>query len=133
MRLSFRRIILMRVLLSIKPKYAERIFDGEKRYEFRKVIFKNTSVSSAVVYVTQPVGLIMGEFEIQDILCYPVDDLWELTKEYAGISRRVFYDYFRQKQVGYAIQIGKVYRYPKPLPLTETPLRKAPQSFSYIL
>ena len=24
----------MKVLLSIKPTYAERIFDGEKRYEF---------------------------------------------------------------------------------------------------
>lgn len=31
----------MKVLLSIKPEFAERIFNGSKKYEFRKVIFKN--------------------------------------------------------------------------------------------
>lgn len=122
----------MRVLLSIKPKYAKRILDGEKRYEFRKIIFKNSSVSTVVMYVTLPVGLIMGEFEIQDILYCPVDELWELTKEYAGISKHAFYDYSTHKRKGYAIQIGKVHQYPEPLQLTEAPIKEVPQSFAYI-
>ena len=32
----------MKILLSIKPEFAERIFDGSKKYEFRKVIFRKT-------------------------------------------------------------------------------------------
>lgn len=30
----------MTALLSIKPEFAEAIFDGRKKFEFRKVIFK---------------------------------------------------------------------------------------------
>ena len=31
----------MKVLLSIKPEFAEKILNGTKRFEFRKGIFKN--------------------------------------------------------------------------------------------
>ena len=31
---------LMNVLLSIKPRFVEKILEGEKRFEFRKGIFK---------------------------------------------------------------------------------------------
>ena len=30
----------MKVLLSIKPEFVEKIFSGEKRFEYRKNIFK---------------------------------------------------------------------------------------------
>ncbi len=122
----------MRVLLSIRPQYAKRILDGQKRYEFRRMIFREARVTSVVMYVTLPVGLIVGEFEIQDILYCPVDELWELTSEHAGISKNAFYGYFSGKCEGYAIQIGQVYQYPEPLPLSAAPVKRAPQSFAYI-
>lgn len=34
----------MNVLMSIKPEYAERIFKGEKIYEYRKRRFKRNDV-----------------------------------------------------------------------------------------
>ena len=34
----------MKVLLSIKPEFAEKIFDGTKLYEFRRSIFKNKNI-----------------------------------------------------------------------------------------
>ena len=58
----------MKVLLSIKPEYAEKIFSGEKRYEFRKAVFKNQLIQTVVVYATMPVGKIIGEFNIKQIL-----------------------------------------------------------------
>ena len=30
----------MKILLSIKPEFAEKIFSGSKKYEFRRRIFK---------------------------------------------------------------------------------------------
>ena len=39
----------MTVLLSIKPEFAEKIFNGTKKFEFRKSIFKNTDVKKVVV------------------------------------------------------------------------------------
>ena len=41
----------MTVLLSIKPEFAEKIFDGTKKYEFRKSIFKNADVKKFVMQV----------------------------------------------------------------------------------
>jgi predicted transcriptional regulator len=32
----------MKVLLSIKPQFAEMIFSGTKKYEFRRSVFKVT-------------------------------------------------------------------------------------------
>ena len=34
----------MKVVLSIKPEFAFKIFDGTKQFEFRKAIFKNPAV-----------------------------------------------------------------------------------------
>ena len=55
----------MRVLLSIKPEFVEKIFSGEKLYEYRKAMFKNVNVSSVVIYSTMPVGKIVGEFKFK--------------------------------------------------------------------
>lgn len=57
----------MKVLLSIKPEYAYKIFSGEKKFEYRKIIFKK-KIKSVIVYATKPVGKIIGEFEIEDII-----------------------------------------------------------------
>jgi len=45
----------MKILLSIKPEYAEKIFAGTKKYEFRRSIFKNPDVKTVplqfIVYI----------------------------------------------------------------------------------
>ena len=57
----------MTVLLSIKPEFAEKIFDGTKKFEFRKSIFKNTDVQTVIVYASSPVQQVIGEFTIDSI------------------------------------------------------------------
>lgn len=58
----------MRVLLSIKPEFVEKIFSGEKLYEYRKATFKNEDISSVVIYSTMPVGKIVGEFKFKKFI-----------------------------------------------------------------
>ncbi|HDU3828587.1 TPA: ASCH domain-containing protein, partial [Klebsiella pneumoniae subsp. pneumoniae] len=58
----------MKVLLSIKPEFAEKILDGTKRFEFRKGIFKNQEISIVVIYATMPLGKVVGQFQIETIL-----------------------------------------------------------------
>lgn len=70
----------MRVLLSIKPEFAEKIFAGTKKYEFRKSIFKNTNVKRIVVYASYPVQMVIGEFEIEEILEARPSQLWKITQ-----------------------------------------------------
>lgn len=48
----------MKVLLSIKPQFAIKIFDGTKKFEFRKIIFKNSDIQTVV---TMPQHLFVND------------------------------------------------------------------------
>ena len=52
----------MDVLLSIKPKFANAIFSGEKKFVFRRVIFKDKTVKKVYVYASKPIGLVIGDY-----------------------------------------------------------------------
>lgn len=123
----------MKILLSIKPEFAERIFDGTKRFEFRKVVHSNRGVRTVVLYVTRPVGRILGEFEVLDITEAEPNNLWEKTREFAGVSREFFDEYFLGRDRGYAIHIGFVTRYKTPV-VPEDVIENftPPQSYMYL-
>ena len=120
------------VLLSIKPEFAEKIFDGTKKYEFRKSIFKNTDVQKVVVYASSPVQKVIGEFAIEDILNDNVAAIWKETELFSGITHDFYMSYFANKEKAYAIKIGKTTRYRQARNLSDYNLNFAPQSFAYI-
>lgn len=121
------------VLLSIKPEYANKIFEGTKRFEFRRKLFTNRNVNRIVVYVTAPVSQVIGEFEIAGILELDLDELWEKTKEFSGIKKEFFDAYFYGQEKGYAIKIGPTTRYENPLELSaKFKVKHPPQSFVYL-
>ncbi len=120
------------VLLSIKPEFAEKIFDGTKKYEFRKSIFKNTDVRKVIVYASSPVQKVIGEFAIDDILNDDVETIWNVTFRYSGITRNFYFSYFSNREKAYAIKIGKITRYRQARDLSDYNLNCAPQSFAYI-
>ena len=123
----------MRVLLSIKPEFVEKIFSGEKLYEYRKAMFKNVNVSSVVIYSTMPVGKIVGEFKFKKIHIDSPKVIWNKTKQSSGISEKFFFDYFEGKSEAYAIEIEAVTKYKVPLdPHAIFPKFTAPQSFCYM-
>jgi len=122
----------MKVLLSIKPEYVERIFSGQKKFEYRRAIFKDPNVTSVVVYASSPIKLVVGEFEVNDVLYHSTKRLWKTTRAFAGISEENFFRYFWGKKTGYAISIGKTRRYRSPLVLTQTFGITPPQSFAYL-
>lgn len=122
----------MKVLLSIKPEFATKIFDGLKKYEYRRIIFKNKNVNTVIVYASNPTRLIIGEFEIEDILHEELPVLWAKTKSHAGISKRRFFEYFTNKSKGYAIKVKAAKAYNTPLPLNSLLVSTPPQSFMYL-
>lgn len=122
----------MRVLLSIKPEYAFKIFDGSKKYEFRKVIFKNPNITTVVVYASSPVQQVIGEFDIDLILSLDPKQIWNKTKKFSGISEEFFYQYFADRDVAHAIKVKNVRRYEKPLNITSDFNVTPPQSYVYL-
>lgn len=124
----------MKILLSIKPEYVNRIFNGEKKFEYRRNIFKNKYVDTVVVYATKPIGMVVGEFKIGDILVDSPELLWNKTKDVAGIDEEAYRCYFKNKDKGFAIEISSVLRYDQAICLSELnpKIKTAPQSFIYL-
>ncbi len=123
----------MKVILSIKPQFAEKIFDGTKKFEFRRTLFKNTAVRNVIVYASAPISRIIGEFEIEEIMHNDLHFLWNDTKQYAGISEEYYFEYFDGKESGYAIKIKDTKRYDSSYSIEEKYGIKPPQSFAYII
>lgn len=125
----------MKVLLSIKPEFVDEIVSGTKKYEYRKSIFKRRDISTVVIYATKPYGKIVGEFEIDNIIEDKPSNLWKQTKEFSGITKKFFNDYFNGREIGFAIKIKDFIKYDIPIDLYEYDrnIKVAPQSFCYIM
>lgn len=123
----------MKVLLSIKPEYAEKILDGRKRFEFRKTLPKAGEITTVVIYATMPVGKIVGEFEVDGCMSHRPKELWAMTHEFSGITKKFFNSYFKGRTTAHAFKVKSAKRYEFPLSLTELiGTTAAPQSFRYL-
>ena len=124
------------ILMSIRPEYAEKIFGKTKTVELRRVKPKTLASGDLIfVYVSSPVQALVGAFKVASVLEKPLLSLWTNVRDYAGISRGEFLDYYEGVEKGVAIFIEDVWRLPKPIHLSE--LRRGmkgfypPQSFRY--
>ena len=123
----------MKILLSIKPQYVDKIVSGEKKYEFRKTIFKRKQVDAIVVYSSGKVGKLIGEIKFTTILSDTPLNILNITKEKAGLSKGDFFDYFRNKEIAHAIKIESFEPYSHAISIQEKyPGVNPPQSFVYV-
>lgn len=58
----------MNVILSIKPCFCKLIFEGVKRYEYRKRVFKRNDVDKVYVYASKPICKVIGYFTVGGIV-----------------------------------------------------------------
>lgn len=122
---------MSKILLSIKPEFANRIVSGEKRFEYRTHV-PIKKVDSIVIYSTTPVGKIIGEVEVEGVVSGAPSSLWEKTKEFAGIPRAKYREYFKGRKVAYAFKLGQVKIFEQDVFLSDYGVIKAPQSFVYL-
>ena len=122
---------MSKILLSIKPEYADKIFAGTKKYEYRKRI-ASSSVDTIVLYSTFPVRRILGEITVTRTICASPSAIWDQTKDGAGICREKFRKYFKGSKKAYAYCIGTVNIYDSPVSLEAFGLSRGPQSFVYL-
>lgn len=126
----------MNVLLSIKPKYVEKIKKGTKKYEFRKSLFSKENqklVRKIFIYSSSPVKKIVARFFLDSILEDHPKELWKQCKEYAGIDEREYFNYYKGKERGVALKISKLKFFKEPIDPHEIFSDfRAPQSFQYV-
>ena len=122
---------MSKILLSIKPEFADKIISGEKKFEYRTHV-PSRPIKSIVIYSTSPVGRIIGEVEVIDVISGSPSSLWETTKAESGISREKYRKYFKGRKRAYAFKLGQVNKYECDVCLEKYGVTKAPQSFIYL-
>ena len=122
---------MSKILLSIKPEYANKIMSGEKKFEYRKVAPKQ-NIDSIIIYSTMPEGSIIGEVHVYDLISGPPTFVWEKTKSYAGITSEKYKQYFNGCNIAFAFCLDSPKIFCTKKSLADFGFNSAPQSFIYI-
>lgn len=120
-----------KIMLAIKPEYVEEIFDGLKRYEYRRKC-PNQPISQIVIYETSPVSKVVGKVDVDEMLGTAPRILYDMTKKWAGISEDGYNDYFKGSKMAFAYSLNNPLRFTHPVPIEWYGLKQAPQSFAYV-
>jgi predicted transcriptional regulator len=117
------------ILLSIHPRFADQIFDGTKRIEFRK---RNLPAESrrVFVYSTSPTSTILGYFDVEMTVDLPPAILWRKYSNIGGILKGAFDSYYQGHRLGRGLLIASIQRFSRAVPLPKG--IRAPQSFVYL-
>lgn len=121
----------MKIILSIKPKYTEKILNWEKLYELRKV-FAKKQINKVIIYESSPISKIVGEFEIEKVLYESLERLWDITKDFSCVDKGFFEKYFKWKEYWYAIKIKNPKRYKKSKLITDYWMKRPPQNYAFL-
>jgi predicted transcriptional regulator len=122
---------MSKVLMSIKPEYVNKILSGQKRFEFRKRQCAK-EIDTIIIYETAPIQLVVAEVEVVQIIKNSPQQLWEQTKNLAGVEKNFFNQYYYGANIAIAYELGNVTRYDPPRTLEDYGIKKAPQSYVYI-
>jgi predicted transcriptional regulator len=104
-----------RLLLSMKPEYAERVFEGKKQVEIRRRFSEKWLGSKAVVYGTQPLAALVGEVTVSGVTPGSPSRIWERFGGRTGCSHEEFAEYVGNAPLVYAIELNDATPYLCPL------------------
>ena len=119
------------IILPIKPVFIEKILTGEKTYEYRKQLCID-NIDKIYLYATTPVKAILGEVDVLAKITAHKEKLWNMTKDYSGISKEYYDEYFCKSERASAYYLGEAKRYKKPIRLNEVGIDFVPQSYVYV-
>lgn len=123
------------ILMSIKPKYAEKIILGSKTIELRRIAPKLDKSEVILIYESSPVKAVTGYAFISRITKSTPSSLWEQFARETQISKDDFDEYYRGTDKAFAIHISLAARLSEPISLTdlrnEQILLNPPQSYCY--
>lgn len=122
---------MCKLLMSINPEHVENILAGKKHFEFRKTRCKQ-EIESIIIYSTAPVGQVVAEAEVVDVLEDSPEKIWARTADDAGIDKAFFDFYYAGRDIAVAYALGTVRRYKKAKSLADYGVKTAPQSYVYI-
>ena len=122
------------LLLSIKPRFADAIFAGEKHYELRKVKPKVEPGDLVLVYVTSPRCRLEGAFLVGTVTEMSPQRLWHRVRSGSALTKAEFMAYYDGKANAYAIGILEAWRLETAVELSKLRSERIvpPQGYHYL-
>lgn len=116
------------ILISLEPKYADKIFAGEKRVELRRRTMRVSPGCTIWIYVKVPVGSIVGRARVEAVHASSPASLWRRFGLVSGLSRQEFFEYFKGVTEGFALVLEGARRLRRTFPLDS--LRGVAENFN---
>lgn len=96
------------VLISIRPSFADAIFNGSKTVEVRRKIPPIKLGIRLWIYVTKPVGEVRGIATVTEIIEGDADAVWQACGPRTGLARADFYQYLDGSTKAYGLVLQDV-------------------------
>lgn len=122
------------LVLSIKPKYVNKILAGTKTVELRRTAPDLEPGASVLLYSSSPVKAAVGYATLQRVDTLSPNGLWAEVAANAGVTRAEYRDYFRGADRAHGLQLLNVVKASTVVPLERMRLLgvEPPQSWRYI-
>ncbi len=95
---------LTSIILPIDLVYANAILSGTKTVEFRRNKFMHP-VDRILLYCAFPIQQIIGSFQVGKIVEDTPENLWLQFNRVGGIVQAYFFEYFKNSETGFAIEV----------------------------
>ena len=121
------------LLMSIKTKFTNEIFNGIKKYEFRKKSLGEHNLNKKVfIYSSEQDKAIIGYIIFSEIISGSSDEISNLDIK----NKDMIQEYFGNKKECYALKVGKCVKFVNPISLKyikeKCPNEVMPQYFKYL-
>ena len=124
------------LLLSLKPRFAALIFDGQKTVELRRVAPTIQPGDRALIYASSPLRQLVGTCRVVDVEIDSKAEVWERYGDQCALTEEEYEAYFEGAKHAVAIVVDNPARLPEPPSLATLRNRmsgfRPPQSFRYL-
>ena len=123
------------LLLSLKPRFAELVFAGEKTVELRRRIAATMKGREVFIYVSSPVRMIRGGFRVAEVWSSDPETVWGEVACRAGVAKAEYDAYYEGCGVAHALALADVWAHEAPVQIERVrralPDFRPPQSWRY--
>ena len=124
------------LLFSLKPRFAELIFTGEKTVELRRRIAPTMIGREVFIYVSSPLRSIRGGFRISKVWSSDPETVWDEVACRAGVAKAEFDAYYEGCGIAHALALSDVWVHEVPVEIEGVkevlPGFRPPQSWRYV-
>ena len=107
-------------LMSIITYYAKQIFNGTKKFEFRKSALKEQDLNKTIyVYSAKDDKAIIGSFEVSKVHQGNLQEILNITGYDKRNDKNEIIDYFKNTKTCYALELNNIKLFSKKLTLSQ--------------